>query len=326
MTVISAWWVITASQSDYHKIDDVDFSYAALILNSPNPERLSEFYRNVLGVQISEEESVWSLNGSSNSVIYLRTAGYDKQGPLLTILKSDKSNTPSPSPNDLGYAHICFESDDVPGLIRQILKNGGKILSSFKDLEKVPVAYATDPDGNVFEIHLPFPTPVTPRTIYRSLKSLVRIYFKLPPAKVDAVRFLHVNINSTNWIKTMDFYTKVLATSSTGFERNYKGEFIENLTGVNGAVVQGRHVELPGYSEGGPTFEIFTYNKSSSKGPRTINEVGIVATGFRVRNVDTAIKKIIGEGGTLMSRRGSRSAILKDIDGNILILAPKNEY
>lgn len=326
ITGISFWWAITSSQSDYHKIDNIDFSYATLILNSPNPERLSEFYRNALGAQRSKEEPVWSLDGSIKSVISLRTAGYDEQGPLLTILKSDKSNIESPLPNDLGYAHICFESDDIPGLIEQILKNGGKILSSFKDLEKVPAAYATDPDGNVFEIHLPFPTPVTPRTIYRSLNSLVRISFKLAPAKVDAIRFLHVNINSTDWIKTMNFYTKALGTSATGFERNYRGEFIENLTGINRAVVRGRHVELPGYSEGGPTFEIFTYNKSSSKKPRTMTEMGFVATGFQVQNLDTAIKKIISEGGTLVSRRGSQSAILKDIDGNILILAPKNKF
>lgn len=265
ITAILLWWVITASQSDYRKIEGIDFSYATVILNSPNPERLSKFYQSVFRTQKSEDASDWSLDGSGKSVVSLRTPGYQGHGPLLTILKGGKSNVKSPLPNDLGYAHICFESDDIPGLIKQIAKNGGKILSSFKDMEKVPAVYATDPDGNVFEVHIPFPTPLTPRTIYRSLNSLVRTYFELSPPEIDRIRFLHVNINSTDWIKTVNFYIKVLETSTTGFERDYKGEFIENLTGINGAAIRGRHVVLPGYSDGGPTFEVFTYNKASSK-------------------------------------------------------------
>ncbi|BDA79527.1 hypothetical protein LPTSP3_g24570 [Leptospira kobayashii] len=323
VAIVSVWWGITASQSDYHAIENSDFSYATVIINSPDPERLSDFYRNVFGAEKIKSGYEWNLVGSEKDFISLKTPGYREGGPLITIGKIDKSDAKPPLANDLGYAHICFESDNIPGLIKQILKNGGKILSTFEDLEKVPAAYATDPDGNVFEIHLPFPTPLTPKTIYRSLNSLIRTNFKLSPPETDMIRFLHVNINSADWSKTVVFYTKILSTSATGFERDYKGDFIERLTGVSGAKVRGRHVTLPGYSEGGPTFEVFTYNQFSSKGPLNKSEKGRVATGFLVRDLNAAVNKVVQEGGILISQNGNQTALLKDIDGNLLVFAEK---
>lgn len=51
-----------------------------------------------------------------------------------------------------------------------------------------------------------------------------------------------------------------------------------------------------------------------------MTEMGRVATGFQVQNLDTATNKIIREGGTFIRRNASQSVILKDLDGNLLIL------
>ncbi|MEI1280427.1 VOC family protein [Leptospira venezuelensis] len=318
---LSIWYSVTASQSEYHKTENVDFVFETIIINSPDPERLSDFYQNVFRATKVGSDPKWDLENSDRSSITLKTPDYKDQGPLLTIFKGQKENSKLPSANDIGYAHICFEADNIPGLIKQIVKNGGKIISNFEDLEKVPAIYGTDPDGNVFEIHLPFPTPFTPLTFYRSLNSFLRIRFKLSPPETDRIRFLHVNINSKDWNKTLNFYNKILNSSATGFERDYKGEFIENLTGIKGAEVKGRHIALPGYSAGGPTFEIFTYNQFSPRGPLSKSDTGKVATGFRVLNLKAALDKVIQEGGTLISEKQNESAILRDIDGNLFLLA-----
>ncbi|AYV55054.1 glyoxalase-like domain protein [Leptospira kmetyi] len=317
---IFLWAVFSASQSDYRRLENSDFIFETVIFNSPDPERLAVFYQNVFNAKRTNSDPTWNPQGSNESTITLQTPDYEDQGPLLTLLKNDKPRQKSPAANDLGYAHICFETDDVPGLIRKITDHGGRIVSTFADLKKVPAVYATDPDGNVFEVHLPFPAPVTPRTIYRTLNSLSRTSFKLPPPSTDRIRFLHVNINSKDWSKTVSFYRNIFGTSTTGFERDYKGEFIERLTGVLRAEVKGRHLELPGYSAGGPTFEVFTYNRFSTESPPNLSDLGRIATGFRVRDLKKAVEAFVREGGVLLNEVENRSATIRDVDGNFLLL------
>ncbi|TGM74466.1 glyoxalase-like domain protein [Leptospira mtsangambouensis] len=315
---ILIWSIGSDSKSNYRKLDNSDFLYATVIMNSKNPEKLFLFYQNTFGAILLENVTDWNL--TENKEVYtLRTSGYAEEGPSLTIFKSKQTKPDVSFANDLGYAHICFESDNVPGLIKRIRSNGGKIISTFDDLEKVPAVYAADPDGNIFEVHLPFPTPVTPKTIYRTLNSLIRTNLKLSPPENDSIRFLHVNINSKDWVKTIEFYNQVLNTQTTGFERDYSGDFIKNLTGVNGAIVKGKHVVLPGYSDGGPTFEVFTYNESSSKKIPNQFDLGRVATGFYVQNLNNALEMFTKAGGSILNQKNNEWALLKDLDGNLIV-------
>lgn len=318
------WSVVSDSQEHYRKLENSDFTYATVIINSNNPEPLSLFYQNTFGAIPLEMDSDWNYI-ESKSVYTLRTPGYHGEGPKLTILKTTKPKSEVSEANDLGYAHICFESDDIPGLIKKIQNNGGKIISHFDDLEKVPAVYAKDPDGNVLEIHLPFPTPLTPKTIYRTLNSLIRINFKLSPAEIDSIRFLHVNINSKDWSQTVKFYNKVFETETIGFERDYKGDFIQNLTGIQGAEVKGKHVILPGYSDGGPTFEVFTYHRLSEKKNPNQFDVGRVATGFYVQDFNQALDIFIKAGGSVLNQKNQNFSLLKDLDGNLVIYREKNK-
>ncbi|TGK36669.1 VOC family protein [Leptospira andrefontaineae] len=320
--LITIWWVLTPSPHEYKRILNSDFSFETVIFRSSDPKRLSDFYQNVFRAKETKTDSNWTLGDPLSSVITLRTPDYQNEGPIFTILKAEKSNQGTSSANDLGYAHICFETDNVPGLIQTIQKNGGKIDSSFEDLQKVPAIYGRDPDGNIFEIHIPFPTPLSPSTIFRSLNSLVRTRFKLNPSGIDKIRFLHVNINSRDWTKALSFYGKILETNATGFERDYKGDFIENLTGLTGIEVKGRHLPLPGYEEGGPTFEIFTYNNFSKGGPLNKSDTGRIAVGFRVLDLKAAVNKILPEGGIILEEYDT-SVILKDPEGNLFVISQK---
>lgn len=318
--LITLWWILTPYPHEYKRVPNSNISFESVIFRSPDPKRLSDFYKNVFRAKEAENESSWTLGDPPNSSITLRTPEYQGEGPLLTILKAKKPNLGISAANDLGYAHICFETDNVPGLIQTIQKNGGRIDSNFDDLQKVPAIYGRDPDGNIIEIHIPFPTPLSPSTIFRSLNSFIRTRFKLDPPSMDKIRFLHVNINSKDWTKTLSFYSKVLETSSTGFERDYKGDFIENLTGIKGIEVKGSHLSLPGYNEGGPTFEIFTYNHFSKKGPLDTFDTGRIAVGFSVLDLRSSVGKIVQEGGIVLEEHDN-TVILKDPEGNLLLLA-----
>jgi hypothetical protein len=46
-------------------------------------------------------------------------------------------------------------------------------------------------------------------------------------------------------------------------ERNLKGSWFDSLTAVKNAHVEGIHLRLPGYSEDGPTLEVFQYSPSA---------------------------------------------------------------
>ncbi|WP_108928273.1 VOC family protein [Leptospira johnsonii] len=320
--LITFWWILTPSPHEYKRIPNSDFSFETVIFRSPDPKRLSHFYKNAFQAMETTSAFSWTLGGPPSSAITLRTPEYQNEGPLFTILKAKKPNLGISAANDLGYAHICFETDNVPGLIQTIQKNGGRIDSSFKDLQKVPAIYGRDPDGNIIEIHIPFPTPLNPSTIFRSLNSFIRTYFKLNPPKMDKIRFLHMNINAKDWSKTLSFYSKIFETSSTGFERDYKGDFIENLTGIQGIEIKGRHLPLPGYDDGGPTFEIFTYNRFSERGPLDSSDTGRIAVGFSVLDLRSSVNKILKKGGILLEEHAN-TAILKDPEGNLLLVSQR---
>ena len=311
---LATWWALTESSDRYRALDETDIAYAGVVVNTPDPERLARFYLDTFGGErLSATEE--------NAEIRLRTPGYEGRGPTLTLRRVAAGSGQGPlRAQDHGYAHICFEADDVPGLTRRIRANGGTLLSRFDTPHIEPGIYALDPDGNVIEGHLPFATPLTPRTILRTLNSLLRTVLDLAPPSDDRVRFLHVNINSANWERTARFYEAAFDARPTGFQRDYQGSYISQLTGVEGAAVRGRHVALPGYSEGGPTFEIFSYNQSPTQGPLGIDDLGRVMTEFTVRDLDAIEARVVEAGGTSIERQRPNSSLVADADGNLILL------
>lgn len=312
-------WFLPVSTGKFQTHESAPIHFSHLYITSENPQSLAHFYEQVFGVQKIENQD-FSLPGFSQHFA-VRTPGYENRGPVLVFLPSQNGMTQGPlQPFDLGYAHICFESDNVNAVMDRVRAHGGRILSRFDDLESAPGIYATDPDGNVIEIHIPFPTPLTPNSLHRSLKALGRSHLKLEPAEQDGLRFLHVNINSSNWHETVAFYQQALSAEPTGFERNYEGGFISRITGVENAVVRGLHVALPGYSAGGPTFEIFTYNKQPSQGPLTLKDNGPIVTGFVVDHLDRVLEQVSAAGGKMIDDHRPMAALISDRDGNLIYL------
>lgn len=322
---LALWAALTATHHQHRALEQADMAFEAVHMAARDPARLAAFYTQVFGMPNASGRADLALPGPVAPVV-LQLPGYEGAGPVLTLAPvagDAAAGRPARGPlsvHDHGYAHICFEADDVHRVVQGIRAHGGTVLSHFDDLAAAAVVYAADPEGNAIEVHIPLPEPVTPWTLARTLTSGLRTYFKRPAAEPGPLRFLHVNLNVADWQRTVAFYQQALGGEPTGIERHYQGDFIANLTGVASAEVHGRHVALPGYSPGGPTFEVFTYNRAAGIGPLGLDDVGRVATGFSARDLNTAVARFTGAGGVVERHLDVDRVLVRDGDGNRLVL------
>lgn len=132
------------------------------------------------------------------------------------------------------------------------------------------------------------------------------------------IRYAHTNINAKDWKKLSQFYQDVFGCVSLGKLRDNKGEWFERLTGIKGARAVGEHIALPGYPEGGPTFEIFTYSVPAEEGPLPINGYGFAHVCFEVDDVDEVYDRFVKAGGTIYGEKIVR--YYPDRDGTNIII------
>lgn len=312
---LAAWWGLSYSSSNYHAVRS-QASFRNVTIATPDVKRLADFYKATFEAEEINEPS-WVPAGVSSGAVVLRTPGYRSAGPTLTLIPAAGPARPAPQASDYGYAHLCFESEDIRGVIARLMVAGGSVSSVFEANDRVPVLYAKDPDGNAVEIHIPLPDPLTPRTMYRTLTSLVRTKLGLTPPASDELRFLHANHNSQDWTRVAKFYRVLLGSETIGAERNYEGDFISELTGIRGVAVRGRHIEMPGYSTGGPTLEVFTYNRPTGRGALSFSDAGVVAIGFVTDDLGAMLSRASAAGGSIISSDSS-SAVVRDIYENLI--------
>ncbi len=306
------WTFATLNQNTHHVLHQSAIKFSGIYLGSRDPEALATFYQQVLGGKITQTDQGQVL----------RTPDYSGEGPHLYFLQAS-TNTHPLKPHENGFAHICVEVEDVPSFARKVVSYGGTILSTFEKPENSVVLYLSDPDGNVLEVHLPFASPVTPVTIWRTLKSAVISYLGIGDGSMDQPRFLHVNVNTDDWKKTAAFYEKGFNTRRIGWLRNYEGSFIEELVGIENITINGAHVALPGYSTGGPTLEVFTYTPPSTDPKKTLQDVGILAMEFEVNNPDSLVKKLVATGATETIAPRTNKKALRDPTGNLILVRKK---
>ena len=86
------------------------------------------------------------------------------------------------------------------------------------------------------------------------------------------IKFVHTNIVAQNWERLANFYIEVFDCKPVFPERNLKGNWVNELIGLEDANIRGIHLQLPGF-ENGPTLEIFEYSlEEQEKIPPTINK------------------------------------------------------
>jgi Lactoylglutathione lyase and related lyases len=143
------------------------------------------------------------------------------------------------------------------------------------------------------------------------------------------VKYVHTNIIAKDWKKLSLFYQHVFGCVPVPPQRDLRGEWLDQLTGIPRAHVVGEHLALPGYGGTLPTIEIFSYDHMDTENPKVINGVGLAHLAFEVDDVKEALQKILQEGGGQVGELvkteypGQVTATFvyaKDIEGNMIEL------
>lgn len=143
------------------------------------------------------------------------------------------------------------------------------------------------------------------------------------------IKYVHTNIVAKNWEKLAEFYIKVFDCKIVPPIRNYKCKDLDSAVKIKDVLLKGVHLKLPGYTETGPTLEIYSYKPSESKQNRKVNTPGITHLAFEVSDVHKAYKKVIQNGGkkigkiiTLTRLDGKKVTwcYIKDPEGNMIEL------
>ncbi|MDQ4124083.1 MAG: VOC family protein [Actinomycetota bacterium] len=109
-------------------------------------ERLLAFYRDVLGLEVTLDASVYFELRSGNAILGLFRR--DLMGQMIG------AELP---PGGSDAAVMTFAVDDVDEAARSLREKGAELVSDPKDYEAafLRVAHLRDPDGNLIEINAP---------------------------------------------------------------------------------------------------------------------------------------------------------------------------
>jgi catechol 2,3-dioxygenase-like lactoylglutathione lyase family enzyme len=116
-------------------------------------------------------------------------------------------------------------------------------------------------------------------------------------ARIDGVRFGHVNVTAHDWRRLAAFYADVFGCELVPPERDIQGPVLDAATGLQDAHLTGAHLRLPGHGDGGPTIEIYAYDAlDDHPGPR-VDRPGWGHVAFQVPDVAGALEAVVAAGG-----------------------------
>ena len=142
------------------------------------------------------------------------------------------------------------------------------------------------------------------------------------------MRYVHTNLIAKDWRSLSNFYQKVFGCKPIGHQRDLSGKWIDDITGIENTHIVGEHLVLPGYEEGGPTLEIFSYDNPVDT-EKQINAYGFSHIAFEVQSVEDIVGIVVKEGGSVLGKIVSKDyggmgigtfVYVKDIEGNIIEL------
>lgn len=143
------------------------------------------------------------------------------------------------------------------------------------------------------------------------------------------IRYAHTNLIAKNIPLLTSFYTEVLGCRSIGQTRDLRGDWVDRLTGIQHAHIFGEHLALPGYDEGGPTLELFSYDEVISHTAGAVNASGFTHLAFAVDDVEETLAAVLARGGRMVGElvhadypdgRKATFVYATDPEGNILEL------
>jgi predicted enzyme related to lactoylglutathione lyase len=142
-------------------------------------------------------------------------------------------------------------------------------------------------------------------------------------------KYVHTNLIARDWKRLARFYSGVFGCDRKGPERDMSGAWLDQVTSLRGAHLSGVHLRLPGYGDGGPTLEIFSYDQLIEGQLPGANHCGFGHIAFTVDDVDQALQAVIAAGGSAVGEIAItqvdgvgvlRVVYARDPEGNILEL------
>ena len=283
-------------------------SFAYVQIGAKNVEALSDFYRKALDF-VPAHKDEW-LGGKKGKTFYC--PGFeDGLAPVFGIVEAEKGA--ASKINDVGFAHICFETRNVKAALRRFIKCGGSFVSTLKLPKLNPCVYCADPEGNIVEFHIPFPAEGTFKEKAVMAGSLLGLMAD------KSLRFIHVNIISDDWKRTIGFYESICDSEWFGTMKDHSGGYKSKVIGIEGVHVIGQHLLLKGLGKGYPTLEIFTYSIPGKQEVCDDTELGINAVGFKARDPAALADAIEKAGGRVLERRDDCILAADDQNGRIYI-------
>jgi predicted enzyme related to lactoylglutathione lyase len=142
-------------------------------------------------------------------------------------------------------------------------------------------------------------------------------------------KYVHTNLIAEDWRALAGFYQEVFGCLPVPPERDFQGKVLEAGTGIPGAHLRGVHLRLPGYTDSGPTLEIFSYTPQVARLKASVNQPGFTHIAFQVEEVSQARAAVLAAGGkavgevvTLTITGGAKVTwcYLADPEGNLIEL------
>ena len=115
-------------------------------------------------------------------------------------------------------------------------------------------------------------------------------------------KYVHTNLITKDWKKLSEFYIQVLGCTPVYPERDMKGDWLDQGTGIENVHIQGIHLRLPGYGNNGPTLEIFQYNRQMKGHSSPVNRPGFSHIAFEVDDVHKMSETVINNGGKKLGK------------------------
>lgn len=143
------------------------------------------------------------------------------------------------------------------------------------------------------------------------------------------MRYAHTNLIAKDWQALSRFYQELFECVPVPPERHYRGELLENGTGIVDTELHGQHLRLPGYGDNGPTLEIYSYTISEEAIYPAVNRPGFAHLAFEVASVEQTQAQVLAAGGSrvgdIVTQQIATGAkvtwcYVRDPEGNILEL------
>ena len=128
---------------------------------------LCDFYQTVFNCMpvppARDQKGVWLDKGTGVDKahiqgMHLQLPGYGNDGPTLEVFQYDEIiDSENQKPNQKGFGHIAFQTDEIHKLLDLALEKGankiGELSEKYIDgVGLLTFIYISDPDGNIIEL------------------------------------------------------------------------------------------------------------------------------------------------------------------------------